>query len=411
MGYSKVSLALSALALAVFSAPAFTADTCPSANAITSKWDLWARGTCLRGANLWQKVIDADIDGNELGNEVVGPTYDQANLNRLAATGANYANLSFPGLMAEKPNAKGQYVWREDIAVYLDKLIERARQADLYVVISFRTGPGRSESGFGDDASADHSVWKDSRPQAAWAQMWKKTAARYRNHANVVGYDLMVEPNANDVLLKIWEPDTFFKKYKNTTYDWNPFARKLIAEIRTNDKETPVLVGGMNYSSLDWLTATEATADPKVVYAVHNYEPTNYSHQIARSGVTYPGNFSPDGDSPTTVDKKWLAKKLSVISQFQGARRAPVAVNEFGAMRWARGADQYFRDSTDLFETMGVNHAVWLWETSLKISWDEFNFKYGPSAKSHADVNNSALLQAIRTNWSRNHLRPSQTHW
>ena len=31
---------------------------CPDAGAIHSKWDLWNYGTCLRGANIWQKAVD-----------------------------------------------------------------------------------------------------------------------------------------------------------------------------------------------------------------------------------------------------------------------------------------------------------------------------------------------------------------
>lgn len=401
MGYLKASLALLVL---VF--PVLAQAEC-SASVVHSKWDLWAHGTCLRGANLWQKVIIPDLDGDELGPEVVGPTYDQANLKKLAALGANYANLSFPGLM----NETAPYAWREDVAQYLDRLIERARQADLYVVISFRTGPGRNEAGFGDDPAADHSVWKDATKQAAWVAMWKKTAQRYRNHRNVVGYDLMVEPNANDRLLQIWEPDEFFSKYKNSTYDWNQLARRILSEIRTVDKETPVIIGGMNYSSLDWLAASENFADPKVVYGVHNYEPNNYTHQSAKGTKTYPGRFSPDGETKTNVDKAWMARKLTTISQFQASRRKPVVVNEFGSMRWEKGADVFFRDSTDLMEALGVNHAVWLWETSLKISWSEFNFRYGPTASNNKEVSDSLLLQAIRGNWKRNAVRPSQTPW
>ncbi len=404
MGNGKTTLWLF---LALVCGSVATAETCWDPKRLASKWDLWAKGTCLRGANLWQKIIVPNADGDELGTEVVGPTYDQANLNSLTALGANYANLSFPGLR----NEEAPYAWREDVAQYLDRLVDRARKADLFVVVSFRTGPGRSESGFDGSAGADHSVWQDANKQAAWVEMWRQTALRYRNHANVVGYDLMVEPNANDVLLKIWEPEPFFKKYTNTTYDWNAFAAKIIQAIRSVDQETPILVGGMNYSSLDWLPALDRMADSRVVYAVHNYEPYNYTHQTARGKKSYPGRFSPDGAGTTNVNKDWLTQKLSVIGEFQRDRGAPVAVNEFGATRWVKGAELYFRDSSDIFEGHGVNHALWLWETSLKISWNEFNFRYGPKAKGTSNVPTSTLLEAIKTNWKRNRVRPSNVRW
>ncbi len=384
-----------------------TAETCTDPKSLASKWDLWAKGTCLRGANLWQKVVDPNEDGDELGTEVVGPTYDQANLNKLAAYGANYANLSFPGLR----NEKAPYAWREDVAQYLDRLIERSRKADLFVVISFRTGPGRNEAGFDASASgADNSVWGDATKQNAWVEMWRKVAARYRRHPNVAGYDLMVEPNSNE-LLKIWEPDAFFRKYKNTTQDWNQLAARIVQAIRSVDPETPILVGGMNYSSLDWLSALAPLPDSRVVYGVHNYEPYNYTHQAMKGTKTYPGKFSPDGERSTIIDKNWLARKFSTIGDFQRERRAPVVVNEFGAMRWVKGAELFFRDSADLMEGYGVNHALWLWETSLKISWNEFNLRYGPNGKNKTEVSTSALMETIRANWRRNRARPSNVRW
>jgi hypothetical protein len=84
----------------------------------------------------------------------------------------------------------------------------------MFAVISFRTGPGRSEFTFfwgKDDDWFDASyyndiVWQDRAAQEAWAAMWQHTAARYRDNPIVVGYDLMVEPNANEVWLDVWDP-------------------------------------------------------------------------------------------------------------------------------------------------------------------------------------------------------------
>ena len=63
------------------------------------KWSLWTHGTQLRGANIWSRVVVPDLDGTEfLGAEHVGPPYTQEDFNRLAELGANYINLSHPGL-------------------------------------------------------------------------------------------------------------------------------------------------------------------------------------------------------------------------------------------------------------------------------------------------------------------------
>jgi hypothetical protein len=63
------------------------------------KWTLWTDGTQLRGANIWQRVVVPELDGDEfLGDGYVGPPFTQADFDRLAALGANYINLSHPGL-------------------------------------------------------------------------------------------------------------------------------------------------------------------------------------------------------------------------------------------------------------------------------------------------------------------------
>jgi len=86
----------------------------------------------------------------------------------------------------------------------------------------------------------------------------------------------------------------------------------------------------------------------------------------------------------------------------------PVAVNEFGVMRWEPGADAFMADQMDLFEERGLNYALWLWETSWEPYVEEvnaFNFRFGPDPNSFTDVQ-SDLMDVIVEHWSRNALRP-----
>lgn len=362
---------------------------CPESTAIRTKWDLWAHGTCLRGANIWQKVIDAS-DGDALGPGPVGPTYDQASFDRLAALGANYVNVSFPGLYTEQP----PYRTLPEIAAYLDALIERARRADLFVVLSFRTGPGRNEATFDKPSQALVDVWRSAEAQDAWVAMWRETAGRYRDHATVVGYDLMVEPNANEILFHLDEPQAFYPQYTGTLADWNPLAKRLTRAIREVDASTPILVGAMGDSAVGWLGALATTGDSRTVYTVHQYEPFEYTHQ----GTT---RVAPPSQSA-------LSEILEPLAAFQAKARAPLAANEFGAVRWASGVAQFTSDSIALFEARGMAHAVWLWETSLPIDYDQFNFRFGPDPTIHADVSSSAYLDALASAWKRNGVRPSR---
>ena len=81
----------------------------------------------------------------------------------------------------------------------------------MFAVITFRTGPGRSDFTFYRDGAGDwfdeelliESVWQEQAAQDAWVEMWRYAAERYREHPIVAGYDLMCEPNAAGTLLEI----------------------------------------------------------------------------------------------------------------------------------------------------------------------------------------------------------------
>ncbi len=397
-----------------------------------AKWTLWTGGTHLRGANIYQRRVYPDLDGAEfLGPGPLGPPYTQADFDRLAAWGANYVNISHPGLFRETP----PYTVDEEVQANLDRLIQMAARAHLYVVITFRTGPGRSEfwAFWGEDTTSDpengwfssdyynNRVWGDRDAQDAWVTMWEYTAHRYKDNPVVIGYDLMCEPNANEVgsyplgePLDIWEPGTFYQQYGGTLYDWDQLYPRIIAAIRRVDPETPILVGGMGYSAVDWLPYMTVVDAPFVVYTVHQYEPFVYTHQepphLTR---TYPGRFDVDWDGiPERVDKQWLQDMLAAIADFRTQHQVPVAVNEFGVMRWEPGAAQFLADQMSLFESMGLNHALWLWESSWEpyaSEVDAFNFRHGPNPNHHEDVANSALIQVIKENWGRNTERPTGT--
>ena len=389
-----------------------------------TKWALWTDGPHLRGANIYQRRVYPELDGPTfMGPGPVGPPYIQKDLNRLASLGANYVNISHPGLFTES----APYVLDPDIRDNLDNLLNMVAQADMFAVISFRTGPGRSEFTFFCDEVGDwfdasyfnDSIWQDQAAQDAWAVMWRYTAERYRNNQIIVGYDLMVEPNSNEVgshalndPLDIWDPEEFYDNYGGSLYDWNQLYPRLITAIRQVDRDTPILVGGMGYSAVEWFPYLQITGDGRTVYTFHQYDPYLYTHQEPDSQeCTYPGLCDTDWDGEKEqFDRAWLEDLLSTVDTFMSSHGAAVAVNEFGVMRWEPGAAEFMNDQMELFEERGINYAVWLWETSwpsYAADVDAFNFRHGPDPYNHNDIPSSTLMDIIYGHWGHNTIRPS----
>jgi hypothetical protein len=86
--------------------------------AIRHKIDLWRGTTYLRGANIWQKVE----------NKQVVPSFTAQDLHDLKSWGANYVNISHPGIYgvhrAKNRSTGGkEYVADDALLANLKKLI------------------------------------------------------------------------------------------------------------------------------------------------------------------------------------------------------------------------------------------------------------------------------------------------
>ncbi|MBN1145648.1 MAG: cellulase family glycosylhydrolase [Anaerolineales bacterium] len=374
------------------------------------KWALWANGTQLRGANIYQRIVVPWLDGNEfLGDDYIGPPYTQDDFDRLAELGANYVNISGPGLFTAEP----PYALDEKAQAYMDNLLDRIARADMFAVLTVRHGPGRSTftiTGWADESLMIDAVWEQEEAQDAYVEMWRYMAERYRDNPIVIGYDLMCEPNSNR-LFEIWEPGEFYAQYGGTSYDWNQLYPRITRAIRQVDPNTPILVAGNGWSGLRWLPYLEPTGDPRTVYMFHQYEPQDqYTHQEPPPANSYPGSFDLDWDGvPDDFDRAWLQDFLSVVGDFQDKHGVVVGVNEFGAVRWAPGAAAFMDDQMALFEELGLNYALWAWDPSWRMwsdSVNEFNFRFGPDPDNHAQTPND-LMDVILEYWRCNTIRPS----
>jgi hypothetical protein len=384
------------------------------------KWQLWSQGTALRGVNIYQRRVYLELDGSDfMGPGVIGPPYVQADFDKLADMGANYVNISHPGIADEIP----PYSFMAEILTNLQTLIQMIGQADMFCVISTRTGPGRSEFTFfwGEDEDwfdpgyYNDTIWTTQAAQDAWVEMWREIARQFKDDPYVVGYDLMVEPNANDIFFDIWEPQDYYIQVIGTLYDWNQLYKKVSQAIREIDTDTPILIGGMGYSAVDWLPYLDSTGDEKTVYMFHQYAPHNYTHQETDGVITYPGFMDADYDGiDEYVDKTWLDNLLGAVEEFMTANNGSVVVgcNEYGVVRWVPGGDLFMDDLMDLFEQRGLNYALWDWGSSYQIYTDEvnaFNFRFGPDPGNTSDLQTSALIEVIKKYWALNTHRPSNT--
>ncbi len=388
-----------------------------------TKIGLWSGGTELRGVNIYQRRVYPELDDGLLGDKAVGPVYTVDDFLKLRASGVNFVNISHPGIFTENP----PYVVDKEILANLERLLRMIKDADMFAVISFRTGPGRSEFTFfyGEDYESDpddgwfdksyynEKVWTDRKAQQAWVDMWKQTAEYFKDNLVVVGYDLMVEPNSNGVLLDIWKPSEFYPKYKGTTYDWNTIYPDIVDAIRSVDSDTPILIQSLSYGDIPWLKYMTILDDKKIVYTIHHYEPFVYTHQTEDSFKGYPGFYDIDYDGQSdNFNKEWLEKYLAEIRNFKEENNVITSINEFGAVRWAPSVALFIGDNFKLFEKLGVNNAIWMWYPSMWLRepmasmFSDFNFLFGPNPNNFIEIEND-FYEVLKKYWGKNRYFPS----
>jgi hypothetical protein len=294
----------------------------------------------LRGANVYQADRDQDDRGADFG-----PRLAKGDLLALRAAGANYVSFSIPGtwhVLRREP-------WPE-MTAHLETMVRWAEEAGLFVVIAFRTGPGRGEGDIIGNGIKRRSVYADAGERAAYAAMWREVAAAYARRGVVVGYEILVEPHDVDM----------------PTY--RSFAQKIIGAIREVDAETAILVSPGDWSSAAALARFQPLEGEHLAYTVHQYEPFQYTHQAALG---------------------WTAAELDAPFARLQSVPFPVVVNEWGVDIGRKDAPAFVRD--ELPRLALHDHAVWLWEVADPEGYRRFDVRSSPE-----------ILAALKTAWRAN---------
>jgi hypothetical protein len=370
--------------------------------------------TRLRGANLYQRRVYPELDHTALGSGPVGPDYSDADLRELAELGANYVHLSCPGPFAERP----PYAADPAIVDYLDALLARLGRAGFFVVLAFRTGPGRSEfSFFADQAGTwfaasyvDESVWTSPAAQDAWARMTTFAAQRWGNLPQIIALEPLVEPNPDARVVRASDPSSFYPAHRGEPADWNPFAARLVTALRRGHPRLPAVISPMGHGSPEWLPVLIPVTDTRTIYGVHQYGPWQYTHQSERAPLLYPDEVDIDGDgAPDTFNERWITARLDAIHAWSAEHEVPIAITEFGVRRWAPDAAAFLQDQITTFERHGWAHALWMWHPGAgeMSHQDAFDILRSSDPTDHEDQSESALRAVVRANWSQNQDRAS----
>ncbi|CBL45596.1 Hypothetical protein HDN1F_20130 [gamma proteobacterium HdN1] len=183
----------------------------------------------------------------------------------------------------------------------------------------------------------------------AWLQdhyiaAWQKVAQRFKDDPMVIGYDLMNEPHAGDLVRAAkftFEPTWLASMY-----------RRLIPALREIDQdkwlffEPQSLAVNFGMPSklpvIDDALTGDRTGEKRLVYAPHFY-PFGL-----HEGIPY-----------NLVDKQqmrdWNSNRVAELNR----QKVPLLVGEFGGSDNTVGFSQYLNDVTAMYDQMGASWAWW----------------------------------------------------
>ena len=243
--------------------------------------------------------------------------------------------------------------WLDGRLDLLEKVLGWARKYGLKICVDLHVPPGSIRD------NSEMRMFTDKACLDLYLACWEKIARRFKGNADVIyGYDLLNEPHQNRhaVPYSYWD------------------AQRLAAEaIRRIDPETAIVMEANWSSSAPAYDYMSPLAMPNVIYEVHMYIPSDYTHQ----GVNGWSPAKKWPDESCGWNKEMLRAKLAPVVAFARRHNARIFVGEFSAIAWAPGADQYLRDCIELFDEYG-----WDWCYHAFNEWRGWNVEYaGDSLK------------------------------
>ncbi|TKJ38371.1 hypothetical protein CEE37_12690 [candidate division LCP-89 bacterium B3_LCP] len=139
----------------------------------------------------------------------------------------------------------------KDEPTELDRAIEWAKEAGIYVILDFHAAPGSQAPDYFADSDGTAYLWDRRDHQEEFIRLWEILAKRYKNEPVIAGYEILNEPVAKEG----WKVT---KLYKET-----------VERIRRIDPHHILFLDGNNYASDP--SVLDPPFDDNVVYMLHDY--------------------------------------------------------------------------------------------------------------------------------------------
>jgi endoglucanase len=312
-----------------------------------------------RGLNLGNR-LDAPNEGDW------GAVLQAADFPRIAQRGFDHIRL--PIRFSGHAAAASPYTIEPTLFARVDWAVQQAKDAGLAILIDLHHY---------DELQAAPAV-----EQERFVALWTQIAEHYQSAPEQVAFELLNEPSG--------AMDTA----------WNALVPLALAAVRKSNPTRLVVVDSTNFAAASTLSALQLPDDPRLMAAVHLYEPSLFAFQgqewmgpiWATTGIVFPGPPSqPVVPVQAALDAPWAKQWFSdyntlpaaqnpsgpkmILTQIQQATafsartKHPVYNGEWGPQGGAdmTSRSNYIRAMRTECEKAGLTWAIWEDATNMKL--------------------------------------------
>lgn len=181
--------------------------------------------------------------------------------------------------------------------------------------------------------------------------IWKQLAIRYKNYPDTLVFEILNEPQNN--------------LDSNT---WNGILADTVKAIRTVDRKHFLIVGGVDYNSIDSLSTLVLPKYNRLIATIHYYEPNNVTFQ----GVPYQKNYENLHNitwNGTVKEVSYLKNRLETAKNWADKHHVPLFLGEFGISKEAPAQTRIRWTSAVASEAnaLGISYGYWEFASNFGI--------------------------------------------
>lgn len=213
---------------------------------------------------------------------------------------AGFQTVRLPVRWSAHTETKPPYTIDEKFFARVDWAIQQAMQRGLNIVINTH--------------HYQELMTNPTQERPRFAAMWKQIAERYKNYPASVIFELYNEPNAMSDKI------------------WNQIAAETLQVVRASNPTRNVIIGGIDYNSVNGLLALRLPEEDKHIIATfHYYLPFEFTHQGAHWVV---GSDAWRGKTwGTSNDKTLVDYDIFRVREWAEKYNRPLWLGEFGVYR------------------------------------------------------------------------------